>query len=590
MCLSMAFFTATITLCGKDFNPAELPRQIRAMYGNYNMAHDDVAEFKDLFISMQKAGFNLCDLKINGMGIQSVPAIEENLKKLADEINRHQMVFTVYTYPIPHKSWEQVDFLNYNEWRRILKNAFILAEVSKRIPIVAMKLDLEELGLYRFKIPYDDKTWTEFASSHKITSNVPLSERHKFLVGLNMEKQYNEWIEQKLCDIVVQFRKEIHAINPKLHLGMMPGYDEILYRAFMRELSTPSVPAIIDNWSLYTGCGYSKATTDAVALTKKLNSNNLAISWFRINAYPPESALSSHIYHAACMGDGYSTWEFSMLAKPGSKLASSDEVYHLPSGQTPEKYWQAYGKANWALMADIKEKTTARAERLPLEPITAGLDTDDIEIPHLIPAGNGSGEPKMLIMRERQIIYFYGIAGRGIRFEIAHNARRSISVQYKILDSNKKILRHGILAQGTQADFSVALPQTGIGVLAITGGDAGLAWYEVKIHSKHIGIATTPQRAYLFGFPFTVYASPINGTLRIKTDKGESAIVKVNDTPGVTITGMAPLILPHTEKISKIEINQSKLPGTYTQDIYFESDAKSPVFLSDGPQRLLKTK
>lgn len=603
----MILFGISVTVAA-EFNPSELPSQIRGCYGGFQLKGNDAALNQlttDFLKNMETAKFNTCDLKIHFFGAPESKWFGI-IAALAEQINRHGMVFTAYTYPVYPGKGKDKDFPKavdkqgrtihnrYNLfddriWEEILKQAFVLAEFSRRIPIVAVKIDLEELVLKHFTIPYNKDIYDEFCSLYGLSPNVAQGKRYEQLEHSGNVRRYHDFLENKLTNIVKKLRLKMHRINPRLHLGMMPGENHLIYRAFMRELGTREVPAIIDNWSMYNGNGFIDNVRAAVDYAKEMNPHNLAVSWLRINNYYPQS-IAGHIYHAAHYGNGYSSWELSMLA-PDNKRS---QTYQLPAGYTPSQYWQAYEQANNALAKDDGRKPSE--PRLKLEkivPFIAQLKLDDIQIPKLVPRGKGYRKSHNLTLRDRQIIYFYSKTNETVHVEIHHDAgdKRPQSLQYAVIDKNRNILRNETVATGEKHRFEISLPYTGIAALAVTGGQDGYgyAWYQVNIDSSHMGLDTSHTRGYFFNPPPPLYCTGQNSKLTASTSKNEIFEIIFNSTPPRQIEFASPSEFKLNNDVSKIIIRRpEETPkGYYTQDIFFRSSPENPVYLSDHPERML---
>lgn len=600
--LLYSLLSAVALLTADDFR--ELPPMIKAAYGNFHFENDGGAGLRqytaDYFVPMQKAGFNVVDLKVhNRTGDETI--LKDGLKQLARTVNDHGMVLTVYTY-MPYQRnrnsklpavinaegqeiSNRYNLLNYEAWKNLLKSTYQMAEYSRETPIAAVKVDLEEFCHSGFLIPYNDEEWAEFSALHRLDSKTPRTERRKLLEQKKLAEAYEKWIEDKLAAIVVRIRQDLHAINPQLHLGMMPGIDLLLYRAFIRELGTAKVPAIIDNWSLYNGHGYGPETDESIKLAKSLNPSNIAVSWVRYNTYKAAS-FPSHIYRAAWAGDGWSGWEFRMLNTNQEGLTP---YYRLPLGENPADYWQAFKTANAAIDRDIAENSAIH-NRLPLEkisPLVPELKLDDVTIPNLIPKGDGNGTPQWMGMRERQIFYFYGKAGEPVKFEIQHRAglHRPNALIYAVMDMDRKILRRESVAPAEHTTFELALPKTGVGALVVTGGDDGLAWYGVKIHSKYLALPAV-KGYFFFNYPYSVYSYSKDEPLMLSSKIKQVFELTIDGKP-VRLTDKQVVKLEPGRHEIKVAKPKETPKGYYTQDIFFRSSPENPVYLSDHPERML---
>ncbi len=590
----------------------KLPRKILAVYNGLDLKKTDLQKFeKDYLIPMEKAKFNVCDLKLHGLHNLSDSELDSRLKKLSIIINKHGMVFTAYTYGWPRHRNPQTNadlpayvngqgktipdkfsLIHYKVWKTLFTDGFRLARASRTIPIAAVKFDIETIQTDA--VSYDDKSWKMFSQPRELDINVPASRRLAYLKDKKLNNEYTNWYHRQYEKLAARMAKDLHAINPDLSLGVMP-FSKKMSMAMGKEFGTKRAPVIVDNWLMYNGSGFDAAVLKAQKKTKTLSPYILFVPWFRINSYRPEY-IACNAYHAASACNGYNSWVGGMLSQHPAKK----QIYKLPSGTTAEEYYTAYKKANEAVLDDLKanRKRAALIPMKKIKPLVAKLDLKELKIPSLKSVGSGKGKVKGFVLRSQQIIYFNADSGEKIKFEITHlaNKKRPIALQYIIFDSNKNILRNDPVSPGEKTVFDIFFPKKGTGALVISGGIGGQAWYSVKIHAGHIGLLAGMQKkpfrntAYLFkGNDFYV--------LHSKNDKDYLQISLGRIQRGlITFNGVCENIYnkAHTFKLKgnePIKVGVHKLPnmpkGFYFQDVCVMVNSKSP-YLSDGPERLLE--
>ena len=591
---------------------SKLPRKILAMYNGLDLKKADLQKFeKDYLIPMEKAKFNVCDLKLHSLHKLSDTELNSRLKELSGIINKHGMVFTAYTYAWPrHRNPkknadlpayvngqgktipDRFSLIHYEVWKTVFANGFRLAEASKTIPIAAVKFDIETIQTDA--VSYDDKSWKMFAQDQKLDINVPASRRLAYLQSKKLKDEYTTWYHRQFEKLAGRMAKELHAINPDLSLGVMP-FSRKMSLAMGKKFGTKRAPVIVDNWSMYNGSGFDSAVIKAQKKTKALSPYILFIPWLRINSYLPEY-IACNAYHAASACDGYNSWVGSML----SQIPSKKPLYKLPAGTTIQKYYAAYHKANEAVLDDLKANRK-KASLIPMKkikPLVAKLDLKELKIPSLKSVGSGKGKVKGFVLRDQQTIYFNADTGENIKFEISHLAgkKRPLALQYAVFDARKNILRSEAVSPGEKTVFNIIFPKKGTGALVISGGIGGQAWYSVKVYARHIGLLAGMQEkpfhdtAYLFrGADFYVLPSQNDKDyMQISLGRTQRGIITVNGKSENIYNKI------HTFKLKgskPIKVSIQKLPkmpkGFYFQDICVMVNSNSP-YLSDDPERLLE--
>lgn len=578
----------------------KLPKIICAIYGNYTIKPDNdaaLAAFEQKFlIPMKKSGFNTVDLKLHDF-TRSPELFQKNLKKIAETVNKHGMQLCIYTYfPIVRKSNSpfpaavdgngrlQNRFYNIlapGLWHDLLKSARRIAELSKDIPIMAVKIDFEEMFLKGYITPFNDDVWHGFQKINNFGEVAPQN-RGSFLEKKGLIAAYETYIENCLAQEAKRFREEIQAINPSLHLGMMPADNKALYNAFMRELGTEKNPAIIDIWNLYNGSGFTRDVTSSINHVKKMNASNMAVSWLRFNVCKPKN-LAGHLYHSAMAGNGWNGWEMEMLSADQSKLSP---MFRLPKGEKADSYWKAFQEVNTAIAADIAEKNTVyeKIQLKALLPLLPELKIENFSSPVPVCIGKGNRKiAKWFTVRTRQAFFFASTDGMPTQIEIKHLAgnKRPNGIAYAVLDKSGKVLRRESVMPGETAQFQIVLPELGTGKLIVEGGDGGMAWYAVRITSTHFSLPA--NKAYFF------YRSPVDfvtsgsGNLHFFSEANQIFNLNV-DGKWTRVEGKKAIIVPKGKHKISFRSPKNVPRGYYTQDLHLKT-VDGDVWISDSPDR-----
>ncbi len=614
--LGLVVATSFLTSCA---NARSLPPRILSGYNGFWLDSGSITDCVDRYLEpMRAAGFTACDFKIHPSNFDlKDPQQFNRLKELAQAIDSRGMLFLTYVFPHPYDGRrdpvahaelpafvredgsvveEKFSLVHWATWRRLFDNTFQLAQASLKLPIAAVRIDIETIQ--NVGISYDDQAWDCFTAEHNIALDVPAADRVSFLKKKQLFNAYNQWFFRQLDIIAQRLERELHAINPDLMLGYMPSVAGSFKDPFTRHLATERAPAIIDNWTMYNGEGFNQAVLDEQARVKAMNPNNLSIPWLRINSYCPED-IAVQAYHAGFTTDGYSNWDMFMLR---AEYQTAPNSHRLPAPYTPVEYYDAYRLANEQLLADLKDGKTQPTgiPFKPATPLSAPLRIDDITVPQLQPAGNGTGEPRWFVLRNRRVIYIHAQAGEDIKVDLRHLAgdSRRIALQYAVIDADHNKLRNESIMPGDTESFTCTAPKTATYALIVTGGIDGLAWYGVRVHNQHMGVLAEPQTYFFYTEDFDVWVSRSHPTkparVKARTDI-DIEIFKVrfnrDKATETSVTSEITFDLPVDQEVSVLHLGKPiKIPqGLYTQDIYVTVEGAAEPYLADGPQRRLVT-
>ncbi len=587
------------------------PERILSGYTGYFLGSDR-SQVTSLFQKMRQAEFTAVELKIQQTQQRrmDLAAAQAEIGDVAELAKSNHLWFQVYVYPEPYDGQRKSDYpehqnlpmlvdekgnahantfciIDYRVWQETFRHAFAIAELSKTKPVSALKFDIETIS--NTGLSYDDATWQTFCHDNpEFDGRVKAADRAGYLAQKLAADRYREWFTAQFDKVVKQLEADIHAINPKLSLGVMPASHGWVSQAFIRNLGTNQAPAIIDDWSMYNGEGFNADVRQRQKDIKTLNPNNLYIPWFRINSYTT-AQLAANAYQAGCRCDGYSNWSMVMLDEPPHKIP----LYQLPKGFTAGEYYTQYALANAAIRADIAEKTLDQAQRIAYEPVKSLVPTlnyKDLIIPALVPQGNGSyaGTQREFTVRNQTVSYIYAGTGEKIKVKLRHMAgnARPISLQYALLDKNKTVLRNEAIQPGGSETFEVTAPATGIYALVVSGGLDGQAWYSVCVDNPYWAFDAA-KGIYFFGVPFQIYVNaPV---IRLDSRDREAFSYTLNGGAPVNISGKNYYDIALPGGVTELNVGkpQPALDGFYSQDATITPKNTATPYLYSSPERML---
>lgn len=594
---------------------AERPARLLGAYSGYFLGGDPGQYAETLFRPMADAKFNMVELKIqqNRARRMNVAAARSEFATLAEKAKSYGLWFQIYLYPEPYDGqrkpgWPEhqalpalVDaggnthanafsIIDYEVWNDCFRHAFAIAELSKELPIGALKFDIETIS--NTGISYDDAAWKRFTATHPgFDPATPASGRVKALTERNAMELYRAWFIGEFDQVVRRLEKELHAINPKLSLGVMPATHGWVSEAFIRLLGTPEAPAVIDDWSMYNGEGFQDAVLARQKTIKNMNPNNLYIPWFRINSYTVDQ-LASNAYYAGAKCDGYSNWTMSMMQDRPDK----PPLYCLPANGKSADYYAAYREANAAIREDIAAGTLSDPKRIAYEPVKSlvpPLNFDKVTFPKkaLRPKGNGSrqGTQQAFSVRNQTVTFIYAEAGTMIEVTLRHlaGAARPISLHYALLDRDRHELRNEAIQPGDSETFSVRAPATGLYALVASGGLDGQAWYSIDVKNPYWGFDASAG-FYFFSVPFTVWMNA--KSVHFSTRPREAFSYRVNGGAPVNISGQDAYEIPLPGGTVKFSVEKPNplLNGFYSQNVILTPKGGSSTLLFASPERMLE--
>ncbi|MBP5638187.1 MAG: hypothetical protein J6X55_01820 [Victivallales bacterium] len=589
-----------------------LPKPIIAGYTGYFLGVNKMEYYLDnLYPKMKAAGFNSVEIKIqqNKQPYMDIKPYMTQLHTLIDGAQANGLAFQLYLYPEPGNAKKNpakyplhaaipspVDSMGKTventfradlpqTWRELFKHAYQFAEASKDLPIASIKFDLETFNLV---ISYDDDNWRAFCATHpELKADELAAQRHQSLKEAGLLEDYEKAQLDRISQAAKALADDLHAIAPTMPLGVMPQ-GHTLADCFAKVLATDTVPAIIDNWTMYNGEGFSNKSINAAEEARKLHPNNLAVTWFRINSYQPEDVTAS-AYFAASKTDGYSMWTIFMLDGVDNKKLG----YQLPKGRRPDEYFNCFKAANDALAADVRDGTLGKAERIAFKapkPMIAELDFSRRKIPALRPDGTGErlkGSQAFLI-RDQQIIYIYAKTGEEIDVSICHEAgeKRPLALQYALFSPQMVKLRNEAVMPGQTEKMKIPAPETGIYLLTVSGGIGGQAWYSVAVANPYWCLDASKE-AYIFRSQ-TIYVPGKtfgNPQVHSKTPPSQAYYIQINDGERFLNERKGPMSFDLPDGVAKVTFSDA--PIAYSQDFELSFPKGKTPYIYIAPERRL---
>ena len=152
-------------------------------------------------------------------------------------------------------------------WRNMIEAAAVhIANLSLRYPIWGIIWDFELYDHKAFKHKYysfDDEALQGFAedTGYEIPRLEP-SQRRDWLRNNGLLEEFQRWEENRAYELAKDVADKVHAINPKLVLGLFPLEDVWFHWAVLKGFGTPEAPAgAWTGWQTYGGCSEEMATS-----------------------------------------------------------------------------------------------------------------------------------------------------------------------------------------------------------------------------------------------------------------------------------------------------------------------------------------
>lgn len=164
--------------------------------------------------------------------------------------------------------------LSEDYWVNVMMNRLEVVAKHPKIEGVVFDMEMYSGGASSYGGPcMCDKCIDKYTSEHKGTFCQKLlstnaEDRKKFVVENHMYDEYKEWFEKQVTAITAKMRERLHAINPNLIIGTMPGLEWIA--GISNGLGTEEMPLVVFLEDTYLGTMGRLALNQALAEVKDL--------------------------------------------------------------------------------------------------------------------------------------------------------------------------------------------------------------------------------------------------------------------------------------------------------------------------------
>ncbi|MCF7855486.1 MAG: hypothetical protein K9N51_11860 [Candidatus Pacebacteria bacterium] len=506
-------------------------------------------------------------------------------------------------------------------WLECFGHAFQVAEVSMKVPVAGVKIDIEHLLQFQKPCVCDACFYSYIAnleSQDKVdvdwsTEIIALEDRWDWIQKHGGKTAYMAHLESRVDAAAKAFERRMHKINPDLRLGMMPVGDAPLKRPWIRHLATERAPAIMDSWAMYGGHGWTDGVARLRNFIKSLNPHNLFVPWFRGNNYRPDD-IGSHAFVAAVQADGYNIWQLNMFDP--KQRAARIQTYALPDDyKDPFAYWRALGNANQRVATWLRNPSDISFT--PIDRMLERIDISDVSIPELRPVNMMLEKPATPLdapaptgLRGINKAYIYvNDPAEPIKLEIRHTANRDRPIHWVVAQAPEQAVAEGQVPPGETSTFSVKVERAGIYALIMQAKLGGGPWYSLRVLSPHpYGIDASGEAYFFRGSPrqyfwvpetlktFRVRASTgtINQEMRVQVwrpDGSEALDHVVNSDIAKSETLEVSVPKQSAGAIWSLHVGgpEKLKAGHYTENYYLKIMDASP-FLADSPDKVVTDK
>ncbi len=488
------------------------------------------------------------------------------------------------------------------------KRGKLMASLSQDCAIDGFVLDPEMYGadhtIFGGGGCFCDECFREFYQAQGLQApDVPAAERAQALKAAKLERKYREWQIDTVAQMAAESRKAIHAINPRLVLGvLLLDYDVWCMDGWRRGLGTAASPVIAFSEITY-GSGYTKYVDDQVKLYGEQGGRIVFCPGLWLNKFLAQE-VPGHLYEMAAHSAGYWLYTTYSLARPPEKLSAG---YALP--ETQEAYWAAIKRANEELdrraAAGPGYRSRLKVENAPaMERVqAAGVHKPLVE--KLKPVPGAEPEPRDLKAPATQV---RGSARYLIQAEAGERIRiRMKSVKlgnyqdegaYALLARARKVVKSGELSLQRATEVALEPKQAGLYELLVLGRsnpfyaaiDARHAVLEVPAKGLHLLAKCT--RMYFWvpagvsSFEMKVSGTGAGETAKLTVYRPTGEVAGEADTEGGPKAELRLTAAPEEQSAVWSLVVEKGKEGIF-EDATLHVDPKIPPYLSDRPGALL---
>ncbi len=385
-------------------------------------------------------------------------------------------------------------------WRAVVIRRWqLIAELSRSHDIEATLLDPEMYGADVANFPgycYCEPCLREFIGYKRLSADVPAAaERVGWLESHGLMDEYQTWKQQRAEAMARQTEQHVHAINPKLMLGvLMLDANNWYANAWARGFGTGAMPVIAFSENTY-GTGATPYLDQTQQRFEQMGAHVLLCPGMWLQRFEVRD-IAGHLFHMADSSAGY--WVFTTygLVLPAEEVATNDYSLRPPQ----EQYLDAFRQASAELDRKAAEGSgfTPKLEavhRVPPPRVTLGehglLDPATTRLRPINPgAARASPADKPTLLRYGAVYYILGAAGQPItgRLGAVQTGQQLKSSVYALIAPDGEVLTEGVVPLGGGVDLNVTADQAGVYKLAIV---AHANLFTVELAVPHYVVSTT---------------------------------------------------------------------------------------------------
>jgi len=442
------------------------------------------------------------------------------------------LVYADTPCPLDDQFWDEV----------VVRRGCLVARLSRTHAIHGFVLDPEMYAadhtVFDGRGCFCDGCWADFFKARAAAApKLAAPERMEHLKQAGLLDSWRQWQSAKAQAMAQRAREAIHAINPKLRLGvLLLDYTQWVFPAWAKGLGTPELPVYAFSETTYSNgfTGYI-ATTQQRFRTQGASVTFVPGLW--LSQFLPKE-LPGHLARMAHASGGYWLYTTYSLARPPAKLKGG---YRLLGPHAD--YWRAIATANTAL---DRVPTEGKAAIPPMNRATA-LDRLHIKaaqatpLPNLRPVLAKGAAPVPLDTRATRLrgqgrYALLADKGETLRLRLrGHKLGHYEDVPvYALLGPDGKPVAHGDLPLGKACDVSVVAKQAGLHTLHILTRSNT---FSATIAARHWAIEVPERGLPLCQESARLYVFVPKGSSRLEvrvsgTGAGEGLLLKVFDPDG----------------------------------------------------------
>ena len=377
------------------------------------------------------------------LNFAGVREIEQLKGQYRPYIDRNGKVFETTPCPVDATYWEIAI------GQRFLR----LARLASSAPVAGLIFDTEMYGsgqyLYR-DLCFCDDCWAHFCQmqSHLCTS-VPKEQRFAYLVERQLVKRYEEVQKQRLQDVLVQLRSQIHAVNPGIYLGFLAYRSNWFYAALIRGLGTTEQPVNVFTESSYIS-GYTPYIKEEQTAVHGASERQAAryVPGLWLGRFFPEE-LPSQLYVMAINTDGY--WLFTTDSLWDNTPKQGHYAVHGPI----EPYWNAFRRVNREIRTWAADPKTYSPDIPPLHPssfyhassqkLTTPSSLREIMLTIFDTSSENSSKTSTMIYRGKTLFHGFNTDGGTIKIQHVPIGNYLNDTHYMLFNSQGEMMQEGRL-------------------------------------------------------------------------------------------------------------------------------------------------